>query len=89
MKQLAELIYDSFRPHEYNIIEKSGDNFNHLSTTRKTFEIEIKDSSMLQKLLKMTPYYWNTSKEAQEKIEKCNDITITCDFNITVFKNIH
>ena len=85
MKQLAELIYDSFRPHEYNIIEKTGEPFSHLSTYRKTFEIGINDSSMLQNLLKMTPYYWNTSKEAQEKIESCNAISITCDFNITVF----
>lgn len=86
MKQLAELIYDSFRPHEYNIIEKIGEPFTHDSTHRKTFEIEINDSSMLQNLLKMTPYYWNTSKEAQAKIENCKAIKITCDFNITVFK---
>ena len=86
MKQLAELIYDSFRQHEYNIIKKTGEPFSHVSTHRKTFEIEIKDSSMLQNLLKMTPYYWNTSKDAQAKIENCNEIRITCDFNITVFK---
>jgi 23S rRNA (guanine745-N1)-methyltransferase len=86
MKQLAELIYDSFRPHEYNIIEKIGESFSHNSTHKKTFDIEINDSDMLQNLLKMTPYYWNTSKEGQEKIENCNSISITCDFNITVFK---
>lgn len=86
MKQLAELIYDSFRPHEYNIIEKIGEPFTHLLTSRKTFEIDINNSSMLQNLLKMTPYYWNTSIEAQKKIEQCNAITITCDFNITVLK---
>lgn len=86
MKQLAELIYDSFRPHEYNIIEKAGNNFSHLSTHRKIFEIELNSSTMLQNLLKMTPYYWNTSKEAQKKIEECNSISITCDFNITIFK---
>jgi 23S rRNA (guanine745-N1)-methyltransferase len=86
MKQLAELIYDSFRPHEYTIIEKTGEPFSYVSTRRKTFEIDMKDSEMLQNLLKMTPYYWNTSKEVQKKIEKNKDITITCDFNITVFK---
>ena len=89
MKQLAELIYDSFRPHEYNIVEKIGDTFRHLVTNRKTFEIEITDSAMLQNLLKMTLYYWNTSKEGQEKIENCNSIKITCDFNITVFEQLN
>ena len=88
LKQLAELIYDSFRPHEYNIIEKIGSPFIYVSTHRKTFDINITDSEMSNNLLKMTPYYWNTSIEAQEKINNCNDISITCDFNITVFKNV-
>ncbi len=88
MKQLAELIYDSFRPHEYNIIEKIELPFSHISTHRKTFKIEINDSGMLQNLLKMTPYYWNTSKQAQTKIENCEAISITCDFNITVFQTV-
>jgi len=88
MKQLAELIYDSFRPHVYNIVEKIGDTFSHLVTKRKTFEIEITDSETLVQLLKMTPYYWNTSEEGMGKIESCKSITIVCDFNITVFEQV-
>lgn len=86
MKDLAELIYNEFRPHEYNIIENMDNNFKHVLTNRKTFKINITSSETLLDLLKMTPYYWNTSKEAQEKINSCEDITIMCDFNITVFK---
>ena len=86
MKQLAELIYDSFRPHEFNIPEKMGGSFESICTERKTFDIRIEDSSMLMNLLKMTPYYWNTSEEAQEKIMNCLSISITCDFQITAFK---
>lgn len=88
MKQLAELIYDSFRPHEYNIVEKIGDSFHHISSHRKTFDIEIIDSEMLMNLLKMTPYYWNTSQEAKKTIEECQQISITCDFQITVFEPV-
>lgn len=86
MRDLAQLIYNEFRPHEYNIIENMDESFEHILTNRKTFEINITNSETLLDLLKMTPYYWNTSKEAQEKINDCEDITITCDFNITVFK---
>lgn len=88
MKDLAQLIYNEFRPHEYTIVENMDENFKHILTNRKTFEINITDSETLLDLLKMTPYYWNTSKEAQEKITSCQDITITCDFNITVFKAV-
>jgi 23S rRNA (guanine745-N1)-methyltransferase len=86
MKDLAQLIYNDFRPHEYNIIENMDHNFKHVLTNRKTFKINITNPTSLLDLLKMTPYYWNTSKESLEKINSCKDITITCDFNITVFE---
>ena len=87
MKQLAELIYDSFRPHQYSIEEKISDSFFSISISQKSFQIDIRDSVMLGNLLKMTPYYWNTSLEAQKKIELCNEISIQCDFLISVFKS--
>ena len=86
LKELAELIYDSFRPHQNNIVEQMPDSFNTVLCKRTTFKIQIKESAHLLMLLKMTPYYWNTSKESLEKINKCNDINITCDFNISIFK---
>ena len=86
MKQLAELIYDSFRPHEHKIVEEMPDSFDHYLSKRTTFDIEIKSSATLQALHKMTPYYYNTSKEGQEKVANCSNIKVTCDFHISVFK---
>lgn len=86
LKELAELIYDTFKPHENNVPEKMASSF-ELQTTRKaTFNIHITEVESLLILLKMTPYYWSTSKENLAKIENCNDINITCDFNISIFK---
>ena len=89
LKELAELIYDNFRPHENNTTVEMPTLFEKHLSKRTTFEIEIKDSETLLALLKMTPYYWNTSKESMEKLNNCNDINITCDFNITVFKPLN
>jgi len=86
MKQLAELIYDSFRPHEHKIVEEMPYLFDHYLSKRTTFDLEIKSSETLQALHKMTPYYYNTSKEGQEKVANCNNIKVTCDFHISVFK---
>ena len=86
MKQLAELIYDSFRPHEHKIIEEMPEVFDHYLSKRTIFDIEIKSSETLQALHKMTPYYYNTSKEGQEKVANCSNIKVTCDFHISVFK---
>jgi len=83
---LAELIYDNFREHENNVIEKMTPSLEYQTTKKATFNIHITDVESLLILLKMTPYYWSTSKENLTKIESCNDINITCDFNISIFK---
>jgi len=88
LKELAELIYDTVRPHENNVIEKMAPPFHHHFTKKTTFKIHIKEVETLLILLIMTPYYWSTSKENLVKFENCNDIVITCDFNITVFKHL-
>ena len=86
LKELAELIYDNFREHENNVIEKMIPSLEYQTTKKATFNIHITDVESLLILLKMTPYYWSTSKENLTKIESCNDINITCDFNISIFK---
>ena len=86
MKQLAELIYNDFRPHEHKIAEDLGYKFELHLSKRVTFDIHIQNASTLQALHKMTPYYYNTNEESQEKIANCNNINITCDFHISVFK---
>lgn len=86
LKELAELIYDNFREHENNVIEKMTPSLEYQTTKKATFTIHITDVESLLILLKMTPYYWSTSKENLAKIESCNDINITCDFNISIFK---
>ena len=86
MKQLAELIYDNFRPHEHKIEQQLSFDFKLHSTKRVSFDIEIKNAETLAALHKMTPYYYNTSITAQEKIANCNNIIVSCDFYISVFQ---
>lgn len=86
LKGLAELIYNEFRPHGNNIIENMSSHFENIGIKRSTFKLDIKDADSLLKLLKMTPYYWNTSEEKFAKMSQSTDFNIGCDFNITVFK---
>jgi 23S rRNA (guanine745-N1)-methyltransferase len=86
LKELAELIYDNFREHESNLIEKMTPTLEHHATKKATFNIHITNVEDLLILLKMTPYYWKTTEEKLAQIESCNDINITCDFNISIFK---
>ena len=85
LREIAELIYDNFRPHTTNIQEKMSGSFQHLHRERTTFKIEISSAADLLSLLKMTPYYWSTAAERLENITKKTELSVTCDFNIDIF----
>jgi len=88
LREMAELIYDTFRPHTTNVVEKMTPLFKHNSSKRTTFKIDIKSAADLLSLLKMTPYYWSTGIERLENITNKNELSVTCDFNIDIFKQI-
>ena len=85
LREMAELIYDNFRPHTSNVIEKMSPLFKHDFAERTTFKIDIKSAEDLLSLLKMTPYYWSTGIERLENITNKNELSVTCDFNIDIF----
>ena len=86
LREMAELIYENFRPHTTTIIENMISEFEHDSTNRTTFTIDIKSAEDLLFLLKMTPYYWSTGIERLENITNKSELSVTCDFNIDIFK---
>ncbi len=88
LREIAELIYDVFRPHTSNIVEKMTSEFKHEFTKNTMFKIDIKSAEVLLFLLKMTPYYWSTGIERLGNITNKNELSVTCDFNIDIFKVI-
>ncbi|MDA9266826.1 methyltransferase domain-containing protein [Salibacteraceae bacterium] len=88
LREIAELIYDSFRPHASSAIEQMTPLFGHHVTKRTTFKIALKSKESVLSLLKMTPYYWSTGIERLENITNKSELSVTCDFTIDVFKPI-
>lgn len=86
MIEIAELIYDTFKPHKSSVVEKMTTHFEHYASKNLSFKIDIHSSEDLQSLLKMTPYYWSTSGEQLENIIHKKELSVTCDFNVDVFK---
>ena len=86
LREMAELIYEKFRPHTVNAEEKLTTEFELVLNERTTFKIDIKNSADLLSLLKMTPYYWSTGIERLENITNKDELSVTCDFNIDIFK---
>jgi len=85
LREMAELIYDVFRPHTSNVLEKTTPILKHVCTKRTTFKINMDNAEDLLSLLKMTPYYWSTGIERLEKITNKKALSVTCDFNIDIF----
>lgn len=89
LREIAELIYDTFRPHTTNIVENMSTLFKHETRERSTFKIDMKNAESVLSLLKMTPYYWSTGIERLENITNKTELSVTCDFNIDIFKPIN
>jgi hypothetical protein len=88
LREIAELIYETFRPHTTSIVENMSTLFKHEARERTTFRIDMKNAESVLSLLKMTPYYWSTGIERLENITNKNELSVTCDFNIDIFKPI-
>ena len=87
LREMAELIYETFKPHTVNAEEKMTTEFEHILNERTTFTIDIKNAADLLSLLKMTPYYWSTGIERLANITSKDELSVTCDFNIDIFKH--
>lgn len=86
MKEIAELVYDEFRPHEKTILDKVPEPFHQLVSEQCTFKLHLSDTNAILNLLKMTPYYWSASEKQIANFETIKHMEVTCDFNITVFE---
>lgn len=86
LREMAELIYDTFKPHTVNAEEKMTTEFELVLNKRTTFKIDLKNSEDVLSLLKMTPYYWSTGIERLDNITNKDQLKVTCDFNIDIFK---
>lgn len=86
MKEVAELVYDEFRPHERTILEKVPDSFSRVRSKRCSFELKLNHQESILNLLKMTPYYWSASEKQVAHFETIEKIHVSCDFNLTLFQ---
>lgn len=86
LQEIAALIYDNVKPHSSNAVEKMNTHFKHDFSARTTFNIELNSNEALLSLLKMTPYYWSTEPERLETITTKNQLSVTCDFLVDVFR---
>lgn len=83
---LKTKIYD--KPYENKVESLELDGFKLIQKTEIKQNIKIQNNEDIVNLFKMTPYYYKTKKDDQEKINKLNSIDVRVEFLILVYKKI-
>lgn len=82
--ELKELIYD--RPYENPAPEEELPGFRTVSTEQVKYTLELHDAESISQLFMMTPYYYKTSREDQQKLAEADELKTAVEFEIIVYE---
>lgn len=82
--ELKKAIYDEIYLNDNKPLEDNR--LRLLETTNLKFQINVDNNEDLCNLFTMTPYYHHTSLSSKEKLKTIDKLTITCSFDIEIYK---
>lgn len=80
---LKEKVYD--KPYKNPPDELDIDGFTLVENIEVKYELELKSSESIDNLFKMTPYYYKTSRQDQEKLKGLNSLMTPVEFSVLVY----
>jgi 23S rRNA (guanine745-N1)-methyltransferase len=84
--ELKQAIYDTPYKNEVKPYELEG--FELVSQKRVTYEMHLDCQDDINALFSMTPYYYRTGREQQERLAKLGQLSTKADFELLVYRNI-
>ncbi len=81
---LKKAVYDNPYLNPAPVTDKEG--FELLSTKEIKYSIELKSNEEIKNLFLMTPYYYKTSKEDQQKLDGLSELTVEAEFLVLEYK---
>ena len=82
--ELKTLIYD--RPYPNPPADPECEGFSLLETRELRYSIHLASSEEIQALFEMTPYYYKTGREDQQKAANAAELTVTLEFGVGVYR---
>lgn len=82
--ELKKAIYDTPYKNEVKPYELEG--FGLVGKKRITYEMKLEQQEDIDALFSMTPYYYRTGREQQERLSKLGQLTTTADFELLVYR---
>ena len=84
--ELREKLYDQITKVEFDPIKNMGDDFELIEQQQVNYQNTLSSQQQIQDLLLMTPHNWRTKAENKESLSSLEELTVTIDAQIHVFK---
>ncbi|HNZ98391.1 putative RNA methyltransferase [Ruminococcus sp.] len=84
--ELKQAVYDTPYKNEVKPYELEG--FEFLSAQKVTYDMKLESSEDIMALFSMTPYYYRTGRDQQERLNKLDSLSTKADFELLVYRNI-
>lgn len=85
--ELKEKIYKN--PYKNPIPEYEKTGFKLQSVTEVKYKINLENNEDINALFKMTPYYYKTSRDDQQKVENLTELLVSLEFAIAEYKKFN
>ena len=84
--ELKQAIYDT--PYKNSVKPYELEGFSLEDKVRITYDMQIDDHEDIMSLFSMTPYFYRTGKEQQERLAKICSICTKADFELLIYRKI-
>lgn len=84
--ELREKLYDQITKVEFDPIKNMGEDFELVDHQQVSYQNTLSSQQQIQDLLLMTPHNWRTKAENKESLSTLEELTVTIDAQIHVFK---
>ena len=82
--ELKQAVYD--RPYENEVRDYPLEGFRFLSSTPVAGQITLRSSGEIMSLFQMTPYYYKTSREGQQRAAALTTLTTRMEFEVLAYR---
>ena len=83
---MREKLYDKITKVEFDPIKNMGEDFELIDQQQVNYQNTLSSQQQIQDLLLMTPHNWRTKAENKESLSSLEELTVTIDAQIHVFK---
>lgn len=81
---LKKAIYDEV--HNEDVDDFSLDGFDCVNISELEYEIGLENQQIISDLFKMTPYYYKSGKQSQQRLSELNSLATTVHFTVAAYK---